>query len=361
MTAAATIRMFSPMTDPSSVGPEAFRPAPGLAGPHVQTIAGKVLRPDPGVGLWRERLDTRDGDFLDLDFAFDPAVDAGASTPLVVLLHGLEGSARRRYMKRTYRALLDRGLRAVGLNFRGCSGEPNRAARAYHSGETGDLRFVLGVLGHRFPLARLAVLGYSLGGNVALKFLGEEGVRDEPGGPGWSGRVAAGAAVSVPFDLAAGARALEESPVGRAIYSPYFLRTLRPKTLAKAELLKHRCDLEAVRRARTIRAFDDAATAPLFGFDSAADYYARCSSAGFIPAVRVPTLVVHSRDDPFLPESSIPEAAMEANPAVTAVLTEKGGHQGYVSGSVWRPRFWVEDVVAEWLSGALAAGRIPGS
>lgn len=311
--------------------------------------------------LWRERLDTPDGDFLDLDFAFAPAAEPGSDTPVVVLLHGLEGSARRRYMKRTYRALRERGLRAVGLNFRGCSGEPNRKARAYHSGETGDLRFVLATLGRWFPAARLAVLGYSLGGNVALKCLGEGGESADARDRRIPGRVAAGAAVSVPFDLAAGARALEESRMGRMIYTRYFLRTLRPKTLAKADLLAGRCDLEAVRRARTIRDFDDAATAPLFGFDSAADYYARCSSAAFISGIRVPTLVVHSRDDPFLPASTIPEAALEANPLVTTVLTDRGGHQGYVAGSVWRPRFWVEDVVAEWLSRVLLSRPSPES
>ncbi len=343
-----------------------FVPARGLRGAHVQTLAGKLLRPDPDLPLWRERLDTPDGDFLDLDFAFDPGGSGGSTesggsgsgaepgAPVVVLLHGLEGSARRRYMKLTYRALLDRGLRPVGLNFRGCSGEANRTARAYHSGETGDLRHVIDTLRPRFPRAPFAVLGYSLGGNVALKFLGEEGRGGDGAG---AGRVAAGAAISVPFDLDAGARALESSRVGRTVYTRYFLRTLRPRTLAKTELLAGRCDLEGVRRARSIRAFDDAATAPLFGFDSAEDYYARSSSARFVADIRVPTLVVHSRDDPFLPASAIPEAAFDANPAITAVITDRGGHQGYVAGSVWRPEFWVEGVVAGWLGAVLGSGR----
>ncbi len=327
-----------------------FRPALGLTNPHVQTIAGKLMRPDLELPLWRERLETPDGDFLDLDFAFDPADAGDPAAPIVVLLHGLEGNARRRYMKHTYRALLRHGLRPVGLNFRGCSGEANRAARAYHSGETGDLRFVLDHLAGRYPDAPRAVLGYSLGGNVALKLLGEEGAE----GGANDGRVQAGAAVSVPFDLAAGADALEQSWLGRAIYTRYFLRTLVPKTLAKAELLADRVDLEAVPRARTIREFDDALTAPLHGFDGAADYYERSSSRRFISDIAVPTLVVHSCDDPFLPASAIPDAALDANPAITPLITGTGGHQGYVGGSMLQPDFWVERVVAGWLRDVLS-------
>ncbi len=132
------------------------------------------------------------------------------------------------------------------------------------------------------------------------------------------------------------------------------MRTLVPKTLEKSEALADRIDLDAVRRARTIREFDDAVTAPLHGFRDAADYYARSSSAGFVSGIRVPTLVVHSRDDPFLPASAIPETALDSNPAITAVITEKGGHQGYVAGSILRPDFWVERVVADWLASVLA-------
>jgi hypothetical protein len=344
-----------------------FRPAAGLANPHVQTIAGKLLRSDLDLPLWRVRLETPDDDFLDLDFAFDPEAGTDPTAPVVVLLHGLEGNARRRYMKHTYRMLLAVGLRPVGLNFRGCSGEPNRTARAYHSGETSDLRFVLDHLAGRWPDAPRAVLGYSLGGNVALKLLGEEGRRSSDAGDAAAPRhaadagdgeprVVAGAAISVPFDLAAGADALQQSWLGRAIYTRYFLRTLIPKTVAKAELLGDRVDLDAVRDARTIREFDDAVTAPLHGFDGATDYYDRSSSRRFIADIQAPTLVVHSCDDPFLPASAIPEAELRANPAVTPLITGTGGHQGYVAGSILEPDFWVERVVAGWLRDTLLTG-----
>ena len=363
MTGPPVVVYLRGMTQPDHPSFPPFRPAPGLANPHVQTILGKLLRRDLDLPLWRERLETPDGDFLDLDFAFDPAAAADAAAPVVVLLHGLEGSAQRRYMKHTYRALLGHGLRPVGLNFRGCSGEPNRTARAYHSGETTDLRFVVDTLGDRWPAAPFGVLGYSLGGNVVLKFLGEEGRRasdgsgeGSPASPAADGRVAAGAAVSVPFDLAAGAEALERSWLGRTIYTRYFMRTLVPKTVAKADLLADRIDLEAVRGARTIRDFDDALTAPLHGFRDAADYYERSSSARFIGDIDVPTLVIHSCDDPFLPASAIPEAALQANPAVTPLITGTGGHQGYVAGSILQPEFWVETVLAGWLRDVLLRG-----
>lgn len=343
--------------------PSPFRPAFGLGNAHVQTVVGKGLRPAVDLPLRRKRLETPDGDFLDLDYAggpglwpeASPAVGERPGAPIVVVLHGLEGRSTRRYMRTTYRALLGRGLRPVGLNFRGCSGEPNRTARAYHSGETGDLRFVLETLRARHDVP-FGVMGYSLGGNVTLKFLGEGDAGDA--GPGLrpaSELVAAGAAISVPFDLDAGAAILERGFMARRVYTPYFIRKLRPKALAKGALLAPLCDLEAAARARTIREFDDAVTAPVFGFDDAADYYARSSSARFVAGIRVPTLVVHSTDDPFLPPDRIPADALEENPAVTALITERGGHQGYVAGSLLRPRFWVEEVAADFLADRLRA------
>jgi uncharacterized protein len=330
------------MTEP------AFHPARGLSNPHVQTFAGKALRPAPDIWFHRERVVTPDGDFVDLDFAGWPPTGSSEldASPLVLILHGLEGTSRRRYMATTYRALLDAGMRPVALNFRGCSGEPNRTARAYHSGETEDLRVVLEMLRARFG-GPLGLVGYSLGGNVALKFLGEAG-------GGATALVGAAVAVSVPFDLSAGADRIEEGLLGR-VYSYYFLSKLRRKIRDRADLLRGVCDADAGLRARTVREFDDAITAPLHGFRDAADYYARSSAAAFIDGIRVPTLVLHSRDDPFLPEDRIPITAMDANPAVTAVLTERGGHVAFVGGSILRPDFWAERVLAAFLAERLGA------
>jgi uncharacterized protein len=322
------------------ITPGEFRPARWLANTHVQTLAGKVLRPALDIPLRRERLETPDGDFLDLDFPPAPPVPEGAA-PMVLVLHGLEGTTRRRYMTSTYQALMAAGLQPVGLNFRGCSGEPNRTPRAYHSGETGDLDFVLRQLRERHGRP-LGVVGYSLGGNVTLKYLGETGDATRQ-------FVAAAVAISVPFDLAAGADRIEQGLVGR-FYSHYFLSKLRRKVREKRELVRSVCDADRVLRARSIREFDDAMTAPVHGFRDAANYYERSSSARFIAGIRVPTLILHARDDPFLPQDRIPVAAMEANPHVVPMITEKGGHVAFVGGSILRPCFWAERVLAGFLS-----------
>ncbi len=328
-----------------AAAPAPFRAPWWLRSPHAQTVGGKVIRPRVAVALRRERIDTPDGDFLDLDFTADVRTDA--DRPLVVVLHGLEGSARRRYMLLTYRWLLERGMDAVGLNFRGCSGEPNRAVRFYHSGETDDLRHVLAVFRRRWPGRRLGAVGYSLGGNVLLKFLAEEG---------GAAPVRAAVAVSAPFDLAEGARAIQRGPMGR-IYTAYFLRGLRRKVRAKSSLLAGVIDVEAALRARTLWAFDDAATAPIAGFANALDYYRRCSSGPRLPEIRTPTLLLQARDDPFQPEAVLPESAARDNPALTVGFTRRGGHVGFVAGTPWSPQFWVEEEIARYLGRELNGGE----
>jgi predicted alpha/beta-fold hydrolase len=323
-----------------------FLPAPGLAGAHLQTIGARLLRPRAPVAATRERLELDDGDFVDLDWIEDGTVaNAGDRPPLVLILHGMEGSSRSRYVLEMERALLRQGLTPVAMNFRSCSGEPNRLARFYHSGETGDLRTVLAVLTRRHPDRALGAVGFSLGGNVLLKHLGECGRSDSDPGIG------AAAAISVPFDLAAGADRLERGP--SRIYQRYLLGQLRRKVRAKAATLDGRVDVGALLRARTFRAFDDAGTAPLHGFSDAADYYHRSSSTRFVAEIRRPTLIVHSLDDPFLPWEAVPVATLEANPAIDAVLTEAGGHVGFVSGSLLRPVFWAEETAARYLAARL--------
>ena len=327
-----------------------FRPAWWAGGAHQQTIAGKYLRPALHVPLERERWETPDGDFVDIDFTLEPegGRDAGG-TPLVVVLHGLEGGARRRYALLAYRELARRGVRAVGLNFRSCSGEPNRLARSYHSGETGDLAFVVAKLQGRFPGRPLGALGFSLGGNVLLKFLGELG-SEAP--------VAAAAAVSVPYDLAAGALSLEVSPMGK-LYGWNFLRSLRRKALWKGKVISELVASEAIRSARTVREFDEVATAPLHGFRDAAQYYAECSSAAFLSRIAKPTLLLHSLDDPFQPAGVLPMRAIADNSALVSGVVERGGHVGFVEGSPHRPTFWAEAEAARFLAAALGANSGP--
>jgi uncharacterized protein len=332
-----------PMSVACAFTPSPFRPARCLSGPHSQTIAGRLLRRAKPQGLRRVRIDTPDGDFLDLDFT--PLAEPGR--PVVLLLHGLEGSARRGYALNMYSELATWGVGAVGLNFRSCSGEPNRLARSYHSGETGDLAFCLDVLEHMLPGSALGAIGFSLGGNVLLLYLGQVG-------DAAAKRLTACVAVSVPYDLGACERALDSTRMGRW-YVRVFLKTLVQKAEAKADLLPAGVDLRRIRAARTFREFDDAATAPLHGYAGADDYYARASSAPAIDRIRVPTLLVQAEDDPFLPARAIPTAAIGANPSLQPVVTPKGGHVGFVAGTPWAPEFWVEQQAARYLAQRLLA------
>lgn len=321
-----------------SFEPAGWRAARWARNPHAQTLAARVLRPDRGPVFRRERLETPDGDFLDVDWGPDP----GPHAPVVLVLHGLEGSSRRGYVRSVARELLAREVRPVALNFRGCGGEPNRTLRFYHSGETGDPAFVLEEVRRRHPGRRVGALGFSLGGNVLLKLLGERA----DGGPGL---VSAAAVMSVPYDLAAGCAHLERTVAGR-FYAGFFLRSLKAKVVAKAAALAGAVDLEAVARARTIREFDDLVTAPLHGFADAADYYERSSSARFLAGIRVPTLLMHARDDPFLPAEAIPLEEVARNANLMLSLQEAGGHVGFLAGPPWKPRFWADEEVARFLA-----------
>lgn len=246
-------------------------------------------------------------------------------------------------MVQAFLALADHGMRAVGLNFRGCSGEANRTPRFYHSGETEDVGFVLDFLRERLPARPLMALGFSLGGNVLLKYLGEQGTKN-------AAPLSAAVAISVPYDLSAGADALERGGMAK-IYVDYFLRSLLAKVRAKREILANILDLDAVWASTTLREFDDAATAKLHGFTDAEDYYQKSSSNCFIPSIRVPTLLLHSRDDPFLPAAALPRTAIEANPFLTLALTEGGGHVGFFEGGPpWHPTFWAEEQSASFPS-----------
>jgi predicted alpha/beta-fold hydrolase len=303
-----------------------------------------VLRSPDGPPFERERVETPDGDFIDIDWAPDP----GPESPVVLVLHGLEGSSHRRYVRSVCRSLLRHRIRPVAMNFRGCSGEPNRSLRFYHSGETSDPASIVELIRARHPGRRVGAMGFSLGGNVVLKMLGERP-------DGGRGLLDAAVAMSVPYDLAAGCDLLQRSRMGR-LYSEYFLRSLREKIAGKRERLGGVLDLEAVDAARTIRDFDEHVTAPLNDFESASAYYEACSSAGFLEGVGVPTLLLHARNDPFLPEHAIPEERARLNPWLQWVMEDGGGHVGFLEGSPWAPRFWADEASADFLARALGTG-----
>jgi predicted alpha/beta-fold hydrolase len=322
-----------------------FRPARWLANPHAQTVAGRYLRRRTGVHYRRERLETPDGDFLDLDFASVRGVEVPAGAPLVLVVHGLEGSSRSSYVLETCRALALEGMGAVAINFRTCGGEMNRTARFYHAGETSDLAFVLDLLAARFLGVPLGAVGFSLGANVLLKYLGERGDAARR-------CLRAAAAVSVPFDLHAGEVTLQGSRMGR-LYVRALLRTLQKKVRAKAHLVGDRLDAARALAATSFREFDDAGTAPLHGFRDVDHYYGTSSSGPFLPHVRLPTLLVHSLDDPFQPATAIPHGAVSANPWLNGVFPAQGGHVGFIAGPPWAPEFWAEREAARFLAGHL--------
>ncbi len=308
--------------------------------------------------LVRDRVELPDGDFVVLDWA---ALGGGAesgtedSLPLVLVLHGLEGSAQSKYALETYRQLAARGVASVGLNFRSCGGELNRLPRLYHSGDTGDVRFIVDLLRQRFPHRPLGAIGFSLGGNVLLKYLGEEG----RSGPGGLAGLSAAAAISVPYDLSAGADSLE---VGFArIYVWRLLRSLKAKLRAKAGQVRGLLDLERAMESRTFREFDDAATAPLHGFQDVDDYYRRSSSRQYLHAIDVPTRLIHAADDPFLPAAAMPLREVRENATLEAAFTARGGHVGFVTGHPWARRYWAEAMAADFVARRLRDGTVSGA
>jgi len=277
---------------------------------HWQTIAAS-LRPPPPVALQRSRWETPDGDFIDVDFAGDPGAPR-----LAVLFHGLEGCSDSHYARLLARAMPAAGWRVAIPHWRGCSGEPNRKPRAYHSGDSAEVDWIL----RRFA-RQVDAIGISLGGNALLKWLGERG-----------GAAAAvvrrAAAISAPLDLAAAGRALDRG-LNRLLYTRMFLSTLKPKSLAQLERFPALFDADRVRRARTFREFDDAYTAPLHGFRDVDHYWTSASSGPWLEHVRLPTLVINARNDPFLPEPALLAASRKVASCVTLELRRGGGHVGF--------------------------------
>ena len=285
-----------------------------LPGGHLQTIL-PALAPGPRVAWRRERWDTPDGDFIDLDWA-------GTRGPLLALFHGLEGSTASHYARALAAGAVARGWHCVVPHFRGCSGEPNRKPRAYHSGDSEELDWILRRLEPDFAV------GVSLGGNVLLKWLGEQGAR---------ARLRRAAAVSAPLDLAAAGRALDRG-FNRQVYTRAFLSSMKRNALAKLERFPGLFSVPRVRSATTLYEFDDAVTAPLHGFRDADDYWARASSAPWLEHIRVPTLVLNARNDPFLPEAALQRATRKAAPAVLLEFPRSGGHVGFPGRRGWLAR-----------------------
>jgi len=319
------------MSSKNDAGEYRYRPAWWLRNPHAQTMWGKFVRRRPKARTTTECLQSMDGDNIELHH-----LPASAQAPRILLLHGLEGSPRSHYVGGILAQASARGWGATLLVFRGCGTEPNVARRFYHSGETEDIEHVFATLSARWPESKWCLAGVSLGGNVLLKWLGERG-------DALDRRIRAAVAVSAPFDLEAGSRFLSRGFA--RVYDRSFLESLRRKALAKLSRYPDLFDRARLERARTVYEFDDTVTGPVHGFSSAHDYYEKSSSLQFLSTIRIPTLLLSSADDPFLPREVLPRAASAAatNPALTVEFHSFGGHVGFVGGSrPWKPFYYAE-------------------
>jgi len=318
------------------IAPSTYTPPPFLNGGHRQTLYASLVRQVNFEYDRRERITTPDDDFLDLDWATPNDTDPQR---VVILTHGLEGSANRKYMRGMARAFVRRGWAVCALNLRGCSGETNRQVATYHSGKTDDLALVVNhVLVQGY--APVVLVGFSLGGNLTLKYLGERGAEVDE-------RIRGAVALSAPVDLSASADQIDRWMNWH--YTQYFLHSLRQKMRVKAQQHPDRVSTKQLRRIQTLRGFDDAYTAPLHGFDGADDYYRRASSKPLLSNITVPTLLLNAANDPFLPPSCYPHAIARNHDQLTLQVPESGGHVGFVSFND-EGEYWSEQRTTSFLS-----------
>ena len=309
--------------------PATYQAPAWLPGGHLQTISARLIRRKAPLCWRRERLELQDGDFLDFDW-----VEGPPHAPVVVLFHGLEGSADSHYARDLMASVRSRGWRGVVAHFRGCSGEDNRLARAYYAGDSEDIEQILRHVKSRNPQAPVFAVGISLGGNALLKWLGESGESA-------SKLVDRAAAVSAPLDLAAAGNALDRG-FNRRVYTASFLSTLKKKALNKARQFPGLLDASAIAAATTFRQFDTLVTARLHGFRDADDYWRRASSKPLLTRIAVSTLVLNARNDPFLPAWALPDAS-EVSSKVVLEQPATGGHVAFPCGPFpgnldWLPR-----------------------
>ncbi len=317
-----------------------FKAAWWLKNPHLQTLYPALLRSKSALALRRERLITSDQDFIDLDWYGEN------HQPLVILLHGLSGSFQSSYIVGLQRSLSNNGFRSVVLNFRGCSGEYNHTARCYHSGETEDIHFLYQTLRQREPNAPMAAIGFSLGGNVLLKWLGEQTQLS----------LFAAVAVSVPFLLNACATKLDQG--FSKVYRKHLLDELkdyiREKHRYLLQLNQHEeanklAQLGDLSDINSFWQYDNRVVAKLHGFKNSLDYYQRSSSRQFLKTITVPTLLIQAIDDPFMTESVIPSLD-ELSSCVQLEQTPKGGHVGFIMGNnPFKPSYWLDQRIPEFL------------
>ena len=326
-----------------------FRPAWWLPGPHLQTVWPSLTRHRPDLPLRRRRIELTDSDFIDL-------AQGEGGGPRVLVIHGLEGDLQSHYAGTLLQSLAGAGYCPVFMHLRGCSGEPNRLARSYHSGASEDLHEVLTHLARDPAGAPLAAIGFSLGANLLLKYLGERG--GLPAGDPQAPLLGAGIAVSAPFVLRDAMLRLEQG--ASRIYRTYLVDRLKLAFRRKFDLIP--CPLAIdIASIKGFNEFDDQVTAPLCGFAGVFDYYTRASCRGYLPAISTPTLIIHALDDPFMFPATVP-FEHELGPGVTLEISPHGGHVGFVAGHrPWRPEYWLEGRILRFLQDLRRSDQGPDS
>lgn len=319
-----------------------FKPAWWLPNAHMQTLYPALLRRQiKPLKIKRERLITADNDFIDIDWCREK------NRPLIILLHGLTGSSKSSYISGLQQLFLNRGLRSVSLNFRGCSGSPNNLSRGYNSRDTGDINFLYQTIRQREPDTKMAVVGFSLGDNVLFKWLGERGADLS---------LHAAIAISVPLLLAECASKLDNGFSRiyrhRLIQNLIHYIQLKQTHLQKiganneARKIEQLGDLSAI---KSFWQYDDQVVAKLHGFKNVHQYYQLCSSKQYLSGIKIPTLLIQPREDPFMTRNILPSVD-ELSASISLEITDEGGHVGFISGkNPFKPRYWLEQRIMNFL------------
>lgn len=311
-----------------------YKPPRFWSNTHIQTIYAAMFRKIEGLHYIRERVTTPDQDFIDLDWAFTGA------RKLLIVLHGLEGNASRPYVQALIKHANQDGWDGLGMNYRGCSGEPNRLFKSYHCGATADLDYIIQHIIQKDKYREIAIAGFSLGGNITLKYIGEQGSN-------LPAVVKKAVGVSVPCDLVESNKRIEQWD--NMLYLKSFMDSLRVKTAAKQARFPDAMDYEALKKAVKFRDFDDLYTAPAHGFKDAIDYWTQASSLPFLANINIPTLLVNAKDDTFLSETSYPIEIADKNPNLYLEMPENGGHVGFLDFTN-NDLYWSEKRVLDFIN-----------
>lgn len=308
-----------------------YHPGLFLKSGHLNTLYPYIFRKDPTISYRRIRVDTYDGDFIDLDTLFSD------SKKLAILCHGLEGSAHSKYIKYTALLMKENGWDILAINYRGCSGQMNNKLQMYHSGFTEDLHMVVESFEKRYE--HIGMVGFSLGGNILMKYLGEDKFPI-------SNKIKGAVGISVPCDLSAGAKQIARWD--NYIYEKRFLITLKSKIRIKKELFPEQIDMSKLKKTKSIWDFDEHYTGPIHGFKGAEDYYQKSSCKQFLGKISIPSLIINAKDDPFLPEESYPVEIAKKSEHLSFMMPDYGGHVGFsLSNSRY---FWEEIMIDKFLS-----------